>query len=150
MNARLSRKQPRGGLVVPQQLTKANLVLPLTDVTTIFKYANLIYEPQLGVRLVVGQIYLDNQGCANSIFDDLTRLRKWNKPSKQGLWHRFDTCSGGGVAYLGAICSDEYGAGVSYDISGGRTWLWFAHEVGRKYLMTTLPSRHAACLTSSY
>ena len=117
-------------------------MLPLTDVTTIFKYANLIYEPQLGVRLVVGQIYLDNQGCANSTDEEVERLVEWNKPSEQGLWHRFDTCSGNGgavgTAYLGAICNDwGFGAGVTYDQSFGRTWNVFVHEIGRKYLMTT-------------
>lgn len=70
--------------------------------------------------------------------DRLNRLRAWRFSQRQndmGLWHLLTDChppSGTvGIAYIGVICEQEYGVGLSNLRSRIEdTWGTFAHEVG--------------------
>jgi len=119
--------------------------------------SNIIYENQLNIKLIAGDIYIQtvhdsdapswDQGstCPMTINEQLAELASWSsRPSEQGLWQILDDCflvqnPGGsgtiGLAYLGTLCHDTLNAGVNWvnGVNGADVWTTFAHEVGHNF-----------------
>eukprot|EP00511_Aplanochytrium_stocchinoi_P011592 CAMPEP_0204862094 /NCGR_PEP_ID=MMETSP1348-20121228/2189_1 /ASSEMBLY_ACC=CAM_ASM_000700 /TAXON_ID=215587 /ORGANISM="Aplanochytrium stocchinoi, Strain GSBS06" /LENGTH=735 /DNA_ID=CAMNT_0052011843 /DNA_START=451 /DNA_END=2658 /DNA_ORIENTATION=+ len=129
-------------------------------VNSMITLSNEIYLPQMEIKLVVGDIFIQKgsggpswstPSCAGDIQGQLNNLQRWSsRPSRQGLWHLIDDCfsrSDGilGIAKLSALCRSGTNVGVSYytesdsqgegaDLSEPYpTWATVAHELGHNF-----------------
>lgn len=117
-----------------------------TYISSVVAEANLIYEAQVGVRLVVGDLVLAStpggsvswNTCGSGINSLLERFRDWTRTgaSTQGIWHLMTDCfpppGTVGLAYVGTLCYRlGYNTGVSSYMSN--FWKVVAHEIGHNF-----------------
>jgi hypothetical protein len=71
----------------------------------------------------------------NKHLDEFTAFRSASQAKVNGLWHLLTACWPApgtiGLAWMGVLCSSQYGTGVSSWT--GSLWLTIAHEVGHNF-----------------
>jgi hypothetical protein len=136
------------GVAVDSRFFKARLNSDESEaiawLASVFASANMIYETQLNVVLMMGDVFVqksedgapswNNPSCSQGISKTLSNFRAWSPPKAQGLWHLFGDCwTGGtiGLANVGVLCELGWNRGVTWH--GGATWATFAHEIGHNF-----------------
>lgn len=109
---------------------------------------NTAFIRQLNIKLMLKHIVVvdsdageehdwDTKDCGNTIFESFHKFRKYEKPSKQGLWHLIDSCHKAGnaigVAFSGVLCSDTVNVAMTQAPNKVNNWITFAHEVGHNF-----------------
>ena len=122
----------------------------LNSISTVYAAVNAVYQGQFNVFLEIAatdiRIVADSTAwnlspptlggrCTPTINDHLNYFTSWrtaSKPTTNSLWHLFTACFPApgtvGLAWLGVVCSSQYGTGVSSWTS--TYWLVVAHETG--------------------
>lgn len=142
------------GFVLTSRLLRSiyngNLAHARTAIVGMLEEVNLIYEPQLRVRLVIGEVYsLEDPkrnpkpkcgtgwNSASSIRSALDSFTSWAACVNQdhvGIWHLIDVQPGrygAGEAYVGTMCRTTLNTGVS--IYSSQLWRTVAHEIGHNF-----------------
>ena len=124
-------------------------------INALFVGANTIFETEIDTHLNVLHIALNdiydsttNTGQALGVMvDTYNRASSWHYTSPEGiqpdLHHALlSKYLGGGIAYVGTICNQDYGFGLSAGLSGsyqsmGNALVWdmyvFMHEIGHNF-----------------